>query len=174
MIIRAPRPDSHFTMVRNDVIRRQDLSYKARGLLAFMLSHPDNWRFRIDDLVKAGVDGRHAITTALDELETATLITRKKQRRPDGTWTSQLIVYDTPQLGITPVDNEAATAGYPRRITMQLIEDCEKKNVQGVSSRSDSRRAPGICGRCNGSGHAVSPFGDDVEDCPSCGGQGFR
>lgn len=173
MIIRAPRPDSHFTLLRNDVVRRQDLSFKARGLLAFMLSHPDNWRFRIDDLVKAGVDGRHAITTALDELEKATLITRRKTRRPDGTWQSQLIVFDTPQLGITPVDNSDATAGYPRRITMQLIEDCEKKNVQRGNALT-YKGPPRLCGKCNGSGHELGPFGDDISDCSSCGGQGFR
>lgn len=193
MIVRAPRPTSHFTQVRNDVARDRRISYKARGLLLTMLSYPDYWRFRVDDLVKGSPDGRHAVTSGLRELEDAGYLKRRKYRLPDGTFGSRLIVFDSidakteegddlfaaavehpdpvetngDPLGIT----EATVSGFPRRITGDLLEHSHMKNVQ--RGRALTYKAPArLCAKCQGSGRTV--VNDDVEDCHLCGGAGVR
>ena len=42
MIVRGPRPD-RFTIVDNEILRNHALSFKARGLLAYLMSMQDNW-----------------------------------------------------------------------------------------------------------------------------------
>lgn len=101
-IIRAPRPDSGYTIIRNDVLRDARLSYRARGLLAEILSRPDNWRIDSRQLADHAKEGREAIRTALREIEAAGYIKRTKRQDPDtGRWTTDTVVYDTPVADIT-------------------------------------------------------------------------
>lgn len=173
MIIRAPRPLGHFTQVRNDVLRDRRLSYKARGLLVFMLSFPDYWRFRVEDLQAAGPDGRHAVTTGLAELEEHGYLKRHRKRADDGTFTTRLVVFDAPSthdshpgvegLWTTP----ESTPENPTRVSGQSIEHGDPNIKAALKSKR-----PRLCGRCKGNGKVIFPEGDDVEDCPSCGGGG--
>ncbi len=43
MIRRAPRPLTNWTMIRNEVIADPELSFKATGVLIYILSKPDHW-----------------------------------------------------------------------------------------------------------------------------------
>jgi DnaD/phage-associated family protein len=53
------------------VIENPKLSWKAKGLLAYLLSRPDNWTVRFGDLVKRAPDGAHTIRGAMKELRKA-------------------------------------------------------------------------------------------------------
>ena len=88
-IIRQKRKD-RFLVVDNKIIEDKRLSFKARGLLIYMLSKPDDWKFWTSELVKRSAkDGISSIRTALKELETAGYLTRKRERSSKGTFTSQ-------------------------------------------------------------------------------------
>lgn len=45
------------------------LSWKAKGILAYLVGHPDNWVVQVDDLVKKSTTGRDAVYAALKELK---------------------------------------------------------------------------------------------------------
>ena len=88
-IIRQKRKD-RFLVVDNKIIEDKRLSFKARGLLIYMLSKPDDWKFWTSELVKRSAkDGISSIRTALKELEAAGYLTRKRERSSKGTFTSQ-------------------------------------------------------------------------------------
>lgn len=98
MIVRAPRPDSHFVQIRNDVIRDRRLSYKARGLLAFMLSFPDNYRITSESLADASdQDGRRAVLSGLEELRDLGYLVTVSERDEKGQWSKTSFLYDEPQ-----------------------------------------------------------------------------
>ena len=95
MIRRAPRRDRWVT-IDNDTIRDERLSWKARGLLAYLLSMPDNWTARTTDLARRGPEGEHAVRAGLKELETAGYLTREKVHQDDGTFAHFATVHERP------------------------------------------------------------------------------
>ena len=83
-IIRQKRK-KRFSIVDNNVIEDRQLSFKARGLLIYMLSKPDDWKFYPDELAKhSDKEGVKAINSALQEIESAGYLTRKRKRDAAG------------------------------------------------------------------------------------------
>jgi hypothetical protein len=98
IIVRSSRPEKSYTILRNDVLRDQRLSYRARGVLTYILSHSDNWRTSADSLAEHGKEGRQAIYTALRELTVAGYIEYRRSQDPaTGRWQTETLVFDVPQ-----------------------------------------------------------------------------
>lgn len=88
-IIRQKRKE-RFSIVDNKIIEDKRLSFKARGLLIYMLSKPDDWKFYTDELVKRSAkDGISAIKSALREIEAAGYLVRQQGHKKNGQFTSQ-------------------------------------------------------------------------------------
>jgi hypothetical protein len=71
MPIHRSRPKTHFTILRNAVIRDERLSGEDRGLLLWLLSHAHNWRVIIPVVMKNmrwGRDKTYRILRRLMEL----------------------------------------------------------------------------------------------------------
>ena len=96
MIIRAPRPKANYTVISNELIRDTRLGWRARGLLVYLLSMPDNWRTTTAHLAAQGPDGIHAVRSAMSELEQYGFIRRVKQQDATGRWRTSTLVYDQP------------------------------------------------------------------------------
>ncbi len=78
-ITRAGSRD-RFTVVHNRTIEDDRLSFRALGLLVFVLSKPDNWRTHVAHLATTHSEGREAVRVALAELETCGYVERKWMR----------------------------------------------------------------------------------------------
>lgn len=109
MIRRSPRPSDQFTVIRNDVLRDSRLSFRARGLLASILSRPDNWTARVTQLMNEGKEGREAIRSALDELKAHGYLVVKQYRNDKGQFVTDQVVYDTPTENGTPLTGNPYT-----------------------------------------------------------------
>jgi len=83
MIIRTPGRD-RYVIISKVPLEDERLSWKARGLLAYLLSKPDNWSVIVAHLVKQAPDGRSAVMAGLQELETAGYLVRKRTRDDEG------------------------------------------------------------------------------------------
>lgn len=81
-ITRAARRD-RFTVVHNDTIEDDALSFRALGLLVYLLSKPDNWSTHVKHLATTHCEGREAVGAAIRHLVKAGYITRKWVRTDD-------------------------------------------------------------------------------------------
>src|SRR5262249_52769227 len=109
-IVRAPRPE-RYTVLGNQVINDDQLSYRALGVLTFLLSKPDDWRTDSETLARPGKrEGRDAIRSALRELERAGYLRRTRRQEPrTGRWVTESHVYDTPTDDGFPVVGNPTT-----------------------------------------------------------------
>lgn len=63
--------DDHFTQIPNEWLRDTHLSFKARGVLAMIMSHREGWSLSINSIASQNQEGKDAIRSAIQELETA-------------------------------------------------------------------------------------------------------
>lgn len=96
MIVRGPRPSDNFAQIHNAALADGRLSFKARGILAFLLSRPPGWHTSAERLAKSGIDGERAVKSGLKELEEHGYLQRSRRHAPDGTWIHEQVITDQP------------------------------------------------------------------------------
>jgi len=112
-IIRVSKSkDNPFVMINNLTLRDSSLTWEARGVIAYLLSKPDDWQVRMADLIRQGPGGRQRMQRILRELETAGYVERRRLRNGDGKFHWETIVHERPTIGGKPVDG-SATYGSP-------------------------------------------------------------
>ncbi len=79
-VIRTPLPGTSYTMLRNCWLRDARINYKAKGLLAYLMSHEDGYKCSQAQMVRESADGKDAIRTALDDLAAAGYLRRVPSR----------------------------------------------------------------------------------------------
>lgn len=111
-IHRAPLPNRDFVILSNKLVRNRKISYKARGLLSYILSHTEGWSTDAESLADASdVDGRTTVSSGLKELENARYLIRRKRQIPKGDpdgrggqWVTDSWVFDKPVPPGTDLD----------------------------------------------------------------------
>lgn len=82
-VLRVER-DSNFKTINLAATQDERLSWRAKGLHTYLVSRPDGWVFRVEDLKKRGRDGRDAVYSGLRELEEAGYLRREQPRGEGG------------------------------------------------------------------------------------------
>ena len=96
---RGPRLASNFTILSNAVINDERLSFRARGVLIWLLSKPDDWRTRSDAIAgQSPKEGRDAIRSALRELAELGYLIREKVQNERGQWITIQTIYEKPRI----------------------------------------------------------------------------
>ena len=70
--------DNHFTQIPNHWLRDSRLSFKARGLIALVMSHSQGWSLSVNALAEQNQEGKDAIRSAITELEALGYLTRSQ------------------------------------------------------------------------------------------------
>lgn len=90
---------NNFTMVSNDILQSKQLSLKAKGLMCYLLSLPDDTQIKKTQLHQELKDGRDAVVSAFNELIDARYITVEKNVDDVLKQFSYFYtIYDIPQL----------------------------------------------------------------------------
>ena len=74
-----------FTVVSNEFLKDTRLSWKAKGIIAYVAMLPDDWVLNMRDLTNRATDGRDSLYSGIKELETCGYCVKTMQRNPDGT-----------------------------------------------------------------------------------------
>jgi len=167
-IYRAPRPESNWTQIRNEIIEDSRLTFKATAVLIFVLSKPDNWRTSTRHLASVKREGIDAIRTAMTELESAGYIKRRRYQDEGGKWQYDTLVYDIPQ----PVDNTVRNTspqvkpreGFPHEENADVYQELINKDSECLVPTRTYIADHSACGQCRDTGWRVIK-GLELEKC---------
>ena len=124
-VIRVRKRPNNFVMIDKTFLEDERLSFKAKGILAYLLSKPDNWKVIVGNLVKFSKDGKSAVYAGLKELKECGYYVKTPIRNEDGTRISrwESTVYEVPDSLLSDfqeIDNE--------EIENQYLENRERNN----------------------------------------------
>lgn len=95
-----------FTRIENSTLQDTRLSWKARGLLAYMLSKPDNFRFYLEELTKHAPDGLASVRAGIKELESLGYVKRFPNREKGKVLSWDMDVFEIPECDFRNLVNE--------------------------------------------------------------------
>lgn len=75
-IVRVAKNNNYVVMNRT-ALNDKRLSWKAKGIMAYMLSMPDDWVFYMDELVTHASDGKDSFRSGFNELKKCGYVERK-------------------------------------------------------------------------------------------------
>ena len=85
-----------YTVMSNYHLRDKNLSYKAKGLLSFMLSLPDDWDYSLNGLCSISKESRDGIRSILRELQEHHYVEIEKVRGDKGYFEYNYLIYEMP------------------------------------------------------------------------------
>lgn len=68
--------DNPYVMINKEFLRDPNLSWKAKGIMTYMLSMPDDWIFYMEELVTNAADGMAGLKSGIKELKEAGYLLR--------------------------------------------------------------------------------------------------
>jgi hypothetical protein len=141
---RRPKDHEHpYAQISNAVLEDERLSFKAKGLLAYLLSRCDEWTIYQSQLANIGPDGESAVRSGIEELIDVGFLERKKRRADDGTfsgWT--YIVYEQPAEAKN-TETGFSDVGSSEVGESQLTNTDEQQN-ENTSPRAREDDPPGV------------------------------
>jgi predicted transcriptional regulator len=72
--------DNPYLMINKRCLDDAALSLKAKGMLTYLLSLPDDWQIYEDEIVRHHKDGKDSVKSAIKELIVAGYIVRERAR----------------------------------------------------------------------------------------------
>lgn len=83
-VIRNPKKN-RFVQINNSILESKDLSWRAKGVLAYLLSRPDFWEISARELEDISpTEGRDMVRNAIRELEGLGYVKKRAFRGPGG------------------------------------------------------------------------------------------
>lgn len=83
-IFRVYKETGNFVTVHKNFIHDNKISWKAKGILLYLLSRPDDWQVYETELVKHTSDGLSSLKSGIKELEEIGYIRRTRKRDDKG------------------------------------------------------------------------------------------
>ena len=119
----------NYTVMSNYHLQDKKLSLKAKGLLSYMLSLPDDWDYSLKGLTTGCKDGLDSVRTTVLELEEHGYVRRQKVRNARG----QIIDYDY-QVYESPAEDVPAVPDDDNSAPPPSTSSNQKSGVKPCSS----------------------------------------
>jgi hypothetical protein len=109
-IYRLKNKTGNFTIVLNEVFKCPDLSARAKGIYAYIMTLPDDWLICKQELYTHFAEGKAALDTGFKELEASGYINKRLLRDGHGHITAtEYTVYESAELNVLPKSENRKT-----------------------------------------------------------------
>ena len=102
----------NYTVMSNYHLQDRTLSYKAKGLLSFMLSLPEDWDYSMKGLVTVSKENIKAIRSILNELKEHGYLEIQQTRGEKGYYKYEYIIREIPLDVLQEKNNPDTQKGY--------------------------------------------------------------
>ena len=124
MIFKIKKVNPPYTQIHNNIIDNPELSGKAKWVLIYLLSKPQDWQVYEKDIVNHCTDGKHSIRSGIHELINAGYINRKKHRNELGQFRGyEYEVYEIPMISTKSTEDRFSDLGKPAPSNTNLTKD---------------------------------------------------
>lgn len=129
--------NNRYGIVPNDLLNNPEISFKAKGLFAYIQSKPDNWNFSAKNIATQTKESIDGVRTGLVELERHGYLVRTKFNKENGLLDIEYTLYSEP---IKPTTDKPLTGnpttGNPTTIVRKKSskKDISKKESSYVLS----------------------------------------
>ena len=87
---------NRYGTIPNDLLNSIHISFKAKGMYAYIQSKPDNWEFSAERISKQVKEGLPSVISALKELENFGYLSRNRYQNNKGFWVVDYLLYEIP------------------------------------------------------------------------------
>lgn len=120
--------EKRFGLVPNSILNSKELSFRAKGIWAYIYSKPDGWEFSVKNIAYQSKEGIEAVRNAVKELENAFLLKRTKFQNELGHWDIEYLLLD--DQVVKPYDGKPdAGKPYNGKSTNNSNKELSKKEL---------------------------------------------
>ncbi len=101
------KKDKRYSTIYNPPFENKALSWEARGLLAYLLTKPDDWTIMLGDLVKQGDAKLFKVRRMLKELDKVGHVKRKRINAGGGKFTWETTINERPTIYQSSIDGSS-------------------------------------------------------------------
>lgn len=117
----------------NNLLNNPEISFRAKGLYAYLNSKPADWDFSIESIARQNKEGKDAIRSAIHELEAFGYLVRNKVKDARGFFEIEYILYENPMLENPTL--EESDIGEPTQLYKKEPTKKEKEEKENRSSQ---------------------------------------
>jgi len=140
-IIKKANKTENFTIVSNEVPKRNDLSARAKGLYFYLMTLPKDWSIHKSEIYGHFVEGRDALDNAFSELMESGYITQEVTKEKGRFVSFTYTIYEESING-KPVTGNPETV-LPKTENPQLLStDSLQSTNQPITNNKTSKRKP--------------------------------
>lgn len=119
----------NFTTIDNTCIRDERLSWKEKGIHTYLMSLPEDWKIFVSEIVKHSRDGKSALYSAIQTLESYGYIKRIRNRDKNGRFEETVYyVYEEPIDNVTPLSEN------PDVVNPDMVEPDTENQTQLITN----------------------------------------
>jgi len=113
-VVRISKRENPYVMLDKYFLSDTRLTWKAKGMLAYLLSKPDDWKIILDDLIKRSSDGRDSVKAGLRELEKTGYLVREQHRKNNGKFGDiEYLIFERPKTPVKPPQTDFPSTVFP-------------------------------------------------------------
>lgn len=137
------KKETNYTVLDNTFIKDCSLSWKAKGVMTYLLSLPEDWEIYLSELQNHATDGRDSLQNALKELIEKGYLVKIQKKDEKGRFTNNIfIIYEKP-LTEKPLSEKSFTENPPLQNTNRQSTNIQSTDISiAVTEKSVSTPAP--------------------------------
>jgi hypothetical protein len=128
------KKERNYTVLDNFFIKDVTLSWKAKGVMAYLLSLPEDWTIHLSEIETHATDGKDSLRSALKELKEHNYL-KAYQKKENGKFGEMVyIIIENPQTKIPLSENPLAEIPLSENQTLLNTNDNKVRSVKNTDN----------------------------------------